>query len=104
MAQIILVFWQFVPQFVPQPIKMLFNTTISMLLKYQLVALFFKVKYKDIKKQLSSHNNAFICYHILTLDRHKLWNQLYYIHTTEYLNIRKDLHFQSDIPSLTSPN
>ena len=58
------------------------------------------LKYKDIKWQLSSHSNGIYCYLIVTLDRQKLQNMLYY-----YYQIKGDMEgFQNSylIKQLTS--
>ena len=83
---------------------MLINSTNLLILKYQLVVQFLKIKYKELKRQLFSYSNALFCYVSLTLYRQMILKLLYYIHTIEYSSVRKDLHFQSDIPSLTLPN
>ena len=88
----------------PLSLKMLISNANPLLLQYQLVALFFKTKYKELKVQEPSHSNVPHCYQSLTFNRQKLLNLLYYYQTIEYPNIRKDLLFESDIPTLTLPN
>ena len=44
------------------------------------------LKYKDIKYQLSSHSNGLYCYLIVTFNRQKLQNMLYY-----YYQIQGDM-------------
>ena len=83
---------------------MLISNPNPLLLQYQLVALLIKIKYNELKGQLSSYTSAPHCYQILTLDRQKLLKLLYYYHTTEYYITRQGFYHQSDIPSLTLPN
>ena len=84
--------------------KMLISTTNLLVLNVNLIVLFLKTKYKELKVQKPSHSNVPHCYQSLTFNRQKLLNLLYYYHTIEYPNIRKDLLFESDIPTLTLPN
>ena len=84
--------------------KMLISTTNLLVLNVNLIVLFLKTKYKELKVQEPSHSNVPHCYQTLTFNRQKLLNLLYYYHTIEYPNIRKDLLFESDIPTLTLPN
>ena len=51
---------------------MLISNPNPLLLQYQLVALLIKIKYNELKGQLSSLTSAPHCYQILTLDRQKL--------------------------------
>ena len=84
--------------------KMLISTTNLLVLNVNLIVLFLKTKYKELKVQEPSYSNVPHCYQSLTFNRQKLLNLLYYYHTIEYPNIRKDLLFESDIPTLTLPN
>ena len=84
--------------------KMLISTTNLLVLNVNLIVLFLKAKYKELKVQEPSHINGLFCYHTLTFGRQNLIKRLYYYHTTEYYITRQGFYHQSDIPSLTLPN
>ena len=96
--------WIFHPPFHPLTMKMLISTTNLLVLNVNLIVLFLKAKYKELKVQEPSYSKGLFCYHTLTFARQILIKQLYYYHTTEYSITRQGFYHQSDIPSLTLPN